>query len=224
MYIGVNALNYIMKIVPRCSFKMKPDLKSKVSDYYGDKVTTYGPTPKGVDWKDAESQDLRFEQLLKVIDARERFTLNDLGCGYGGIFAYKNTARRLAKYYGYDICEDMLIRARQLISDSKASFINSDRITRDADYSIASGIFNVKTDVDVEVWEDFIVETLRNMDEKSLKGFSFNCLTSYVDYKMDHLYYGDPLFYFDFCKKNFSRYVTLLHDYPLYEWTILLRR
>jgi len=203
---------------------MKPDLRSKVSRYYGDKVNTYGPTPKGVDWKDAESQDLRFEQLLKVMDNEKKVTLNDLGCGYGSIFLYKDTAKRLVKYYGYDICQDMLGNARQLISDSKAVFINSDRITKEADYSVASGIFNVRVDTEIKAWEEFILDTLSNINEKSLKGFAFNCLTSYVDYKMDHLYYGDPLFYFDFCKRNFSKYVTLLHDYPLYEWTILVKK
>lgn len=203
---------------------MKPDLRSKVSGYYGDKVNTYGPTPKGVDWKDAESQDLRFEQLLKVMDNEKKVTLNDLGCGYGSIFLYKDTAKRIAKYYGYDICQDMLDNARQLISDSKAVFINSDRITKEADYSVASGIFNVRVDTEIKAWEEFILDTLSNMNRESLKGFAFNCLTSYVDYKMDHLYYGNPLFYFDFCKRNFSKYVTLLHDYPLYEWTILVKK
>lgn len=203
---------------------MKPDLKSKVSRYYGEKVNAYGPTPKGVDWKDAESQDLRFEQLLKVMDKEERFTLNDLGCGYGGIFLYKDTAKRIAKYYGYDICQDMLGNARQLISDSKAIFINSDKITEEADYSVASGIFNVRVDTEIKAWEEFILDTLSNMNKESLKGFAFNCLTSYVDYKMDHLYYGDPLFFFDFCKRNFSKYITLIHDYPIYEWTILVKK
>jgi hypothetical protein len=44
-----------------------------------------------------------------------------------------------------------------------------------------------------------------------------------VDWKQDDLYYGDPLFFFDHCKRTFSRTVTLLHDYPLYEWTIHVR-
>lgn len=203
---------------------MNSELKSKVLRYFSEKLNTYGTTPKGVDWNDAASQALRFEQLLKVIDAEGGVTLNDLGCGYGGIFLYKDTAKRLVKYYGYDICEDMLIRARQLIRDNKATFINSDRITKEADYSIASGIFNAKTDIDVESWEKFILDTLSNMNEKSLKGFSFNCITTYVDYRRDHLYYADPLFYFNFCKRNFSRYVTLIHDYPLYEWTMIVKK
>lgn len=38
------------------------------------------------------------------------------------------------------------------------------------------------------------------------------------------LFFGDPLFFFDFCKRNFSRNVALLHDYGLYDFTILVRK
>jgi hypothetical protein len=38
------------------------------------------------------------------------------------------------------------------------------------------------------------------------------------------LFYGDPLFFFDFCKRNFSRNVALLHDYGLYDFTIIVRK
>jgi len=203
---------------------MRRDLKSKVSKYYGDKVNAFGPSPKGVDWKDENSQNLRFDNLLKIIGDDRGFSLNDLGCGYGAIFMHRDMAKRVKKYYGYDICEDMLVHGRDLISDSSAVFVNSDKITEEADYTVASGIFNVRVDTEVDAWEEFIIDTLTNMNEKSLKGFSFNCLTSYVDFKMDHLYYADPLLSFDFCKKNYSKYVTLIHDYPLYEWTILVRK
>ena len=203
---------------------MKPDLKSKVSSYYGEKLSTHGTTAKGVDWKDEYSQNIRFEQLLKVTAEVNNFSLNDLGCGYGALFLYADTAERVSKYYGYDICGDMLVKARELISDSKAAFINSDKITMEADFSVASGIFNVRIDIQEKVWEEFILDTLFNMNEKSQRGFSFNCLTSYVDYKMDHLYYADPSFFFDICKKEFSKYVTLLHDYRLYEWTMIVRK
>ena len=56
------------------------------------------------------------------------------------------------------------------------------------------------------------------------KGISFNLLTKYADYEADNLYYGDPLYFFDYCKRNLSKYVTLLHDYELYEWTILVKK
>jgi len=34
---------------------------------------------------------------------------------------------------------------------------------------------------------------------------------------------ADPRPFFDFCMRELSPNVTLLHDYPLQEWTILVR-
>jgi len=53
----------------------------------------------------------------------------------------------------------------------------------------------------------------------SRKGFASNFLTKYSDLEKvrPHLYYADPLFLFDYCKRNFSRNVALLNDYDLYD-------
>jgi hypothetical protein len=60
------------------------------------------------------------------------------------------------------------------------------------------------------------------------KGFSFNMLTKYSDpermAERPDLFFGDPLFFFDFCKRNFSRNVALLHDYGVYDYTIIVRK
>jgi hypothetical protein len=51
-------------------------------------------------------------------------------------------------------------------------------------------------------------------------------LTSYSDpdKRRPDLYYADPLALFDHCKRTYSRFVSLIHDYPLYEFTLLVRR
>jgi hypothetical protein len=49
-------------------------------------------------------------------------------------------------------------------------------------------------------------------------------LSTYVHWKAENLYYADPFMFFDFCKRNISPYVSLLHDYPLFEWTLLVRK
>jgi hypothetical protein len=51
-------------------------------------------------------------------------------------------------------------------------------------------------------------------------------LTSYADREKQRsdLYYADPMFFFDYCKRRFSPRIALLHDYPLYEFTILVRK
>jgi hypothetical protein len=64
------------------------------------------------------------------------------------------------------------------------------------------------------------------MDRAACKGFAFNCLTTYSDPERlrDDLYYGDPCYYFDLCKRLYSRHVALLHDYGLWEFTIIVRK
>lgn len=205
---------------------MKSRLISKISRYYNNKINKFGASPKGVDWNDVISQQIRFKQLTKIIDINKPITISDLGCGYGAYYLYlsQELSQTVQKYCGYDISDNMLSEAKNIIKSEKATFLKSDKILFNSDYSITSGIFNVKLDIEEKIWEDFILDTLSNMNKKSLKGFSFNCLTSYVDYKMNHLYYGDPLFFFDYCKNKFSRDVSLIHDYKLYEWTILVRR
>ena len=53
---------------------------------------------------------------------------------------------------------------------------------------------------------------------------AFNLLTNYVDYKDEDLYYADPTYYFEYCKNQFSKNVSLLHDYDLFEWTIIIKK
>ena len=55
-----------------------------VRTYYTGRLAEHGPTPRGVDWNGAESQETRFRQLLRLLDGRPDQTLGDYGCGYSG--------------------------------------------------------------------------------------------------------------------------------------------
>lgn len=204
---------------------MRIDL-GKIEELYTRNVQQYGIDVRSVGWKDVESQHLRFQKLVEVINKREDpFQVNELGCGYGAMFFFLIEAGfKIGQYIGYDISSAMLDAARNLVKDSRAQFIQSDLITRVADYSFASGIFNVKFDIGEEAWKKYIEQILENMSEYSRKGFAFNMLTTCVDFRKDHLFYGDPFYFFDFCKRRFSRKVSLLHDYDLWEWTICVKK
>jgi len=91
---------------------------------------------------------------------------------------------------------------------------------------LASGIFNVRLGRSDAEWFDYLQTTLDVLDRTSSLGFAFNCLTSYSDEdkKRDYLYYADPCRLFDLCKRRYSRHVVLLHDYGLYEFTILVKK
>lgn len=94
------------------------------------------------------------------------------------------------------------------------------------DYTIISGIFNVKHGRGDAQWREYLKNTLDTLNRTSRHGFSFNCLTVYsdADKMRDYLYYSAPCSLFDYCKRNFSRHVALLHDYGLYEFSIIVRK
>jgi len=199
----------------------------KVDRYYTVKLQTHGPTSMGVDWNSRESQELRFDQLLKVCDRNSKFSINDYGCGYGSLYAYMTSLGFDFKYLGIDVSEEMIKKCVELHGSKEGvEFFVGDRPERTADYAIASGIFNVKLDSQNTLWKNYILEVLQTIDSQCTRGFAFNCLTSYSDreFMREDLYYADPCELFDYCKRNFSKNVALLHDYGLYEFTMIVRK
>jgi|GEM_PF-31960 len=203
------------------------EMLRKVGDYYTEKLALHGATPQGVDWNSPESQTVRFEQLLKVREDNSRFTINDYGCGYGALIDYLVRAGCDFEYRGFDISEAMIAKARELHEGKGPySFVTDESLMTPADYTVASGVFNVKMDASIEEWERYVLSTIDTIARLSTKGFAFNVLTGYADPELMRadLYYADPLFLFGFCRTRYSRWITLLHDYGLYEFTILVRR
>jgi len=199
----------------------------KVGRYYSGKLEVHGATARGVDWNSTESQQLRFEQLLKICDGVMSFSINDYGCGYGALADHLLQGGHSFLYCGFDISSQMIAKARELHSAmSQATFVNEESSLTPADYTVASGIFNVKLQASATEWEKYILHILEALDRLSGKGFAFNALTRYSDpeFMRADLYYADPMFLFDYCKTKFSRFVSLIHDYPLYEFTMLVRK
>jgi SAM-dependent methyltransferase len=205
----------------------KNSLMTAIATYYSDKIREHGDTPQGVDWNSEEGQLMRFQQLSKILSPEGEFSVNDLGCGYGAFFNFLRNRFSSFSYSGIDVSNDM-IKAAQSRYDTypNARFVLGDEPLEEATHSIASGIFNVRVGASKEDWWSYLVSTLDLLNRFSTTGFAFNCLTSYSDSdKMrPHLYYADPCRVFDHCKRAYSRHVALLHDYGLYEFTILVRK
>jgi hypothetical protein len=196
-----------------------------VERYYTGRFAEHGASARGVDWNSAESQELRLRQVLKVCDARRRFTLNDYGCGYGALVPILECLGMDADYCGFDLSEPMLGYARRTYERApRVTFVDRQDLLAVADYTVASGVFNVRLDVTIADWERYVHSTIGVLARLSSVGFAFNMLTSYADTdKMrPDLYYGDPRVYFDICKR-YARNVALLHDYDLYEFTMIVR-
>jgi SAM-dependent methyltransferase len=196
-----------------------------VARYYAEKLRMHGATARGVDWNSADSQDLRFTELLRICRGDRSAVINDFGCGYGALAARLRRDGYTGAYLGYDLSPEMVHAAT-----IQASGLPNCRFTSEvseltpAEYTIASGIFNVRLSASVAIWEQHVRETIDQMAAVSLRGFAFNMLTSFADADRmrDDLYYADPAMWVTFCLRRFPRAVTLVHDYPLYEFTMLV--
>jgi SAM-dependent methyltransferase len=205
-------------------------IENDVRDFFSKKVKEHGATPLGAVWNNKERQEISFQQLIKIIEPlEENFSINDVGCGYGELFKFLSKKYKSFDYYGVDISSEMIKQAKSYCKGAphlKCSFFESNTPIQACDYSMASGIFNMKLSASNEEWIDYVKSSIISLDNFSTKGFTLNFLTSYSDKDkmVDNLFYANPCEFFDFCKQNFSENVSLLHDYGCYEFTILVRK
>jgi SAM-dependent methyltransferase len=200
--------------------------RSQARDYYDGKLRAHGPTPAGADWNSQASQELRFRQLARLWEGAPDASILDYGCGYGAMASYLRDHGHRGLYVGFDVSESMADAARAHLTAVPSCRITARReeLTA-ADFAVASGVLNVKQGASDEAWTGYVWETIADLAALGSRGFAFNALTKYSDpdKRRADLYYADPLAIFDRCKRDYSRFVTLLHDYPLYEFTILVR-
>jgi len=198
-----------------------------IQKYFSEKFSNFGPTPMGLDWNSEESQVVRFDQISKIVDPSSHYSIIDYGCGYGALYDYLTSKGHQFEFFGYDIVSEM-IKTGEQIHQGKSNChltLNSESLET-ADYVVESGIFNIKLNAANNDWTEHVITILEKFNQLSRKGFAFNMLTKYSDkdHMHDNLYYADPCFYFDLCKTRYSRNVALLHDYEIYDFTILVRK
>lgn len=220
-----------MKLVQSTADNALAVVHADIARYYSERVLRYGSTPLGVDWTCIASQELRFVQLMKLCDFSVPFSLNDVGCGYGALVGY--LARRYSNprigYLGIDLVEPMISRARRLWrAHNWATFVTRKASPRSADFSVASGIFNVKLDQPRHRWERFVALTLDDMHATSRKGFAVNFMVARPgragDRRGRSLYRSAPEKWSRHCEQEFGSSVEILDGYGQQEFTLLVQR
>ncbi len=205
------------------------EIETRVKDYYEDKLIRFGTTPRGVDWNSNESQFLRLQVLLRAlnVEALEKCSLLDYGCGYGALVDLITEIPSNVTYTGFDLSEAMIEAARQRhqLHEPSVSFTTL-RPNVTFDFVVASGVFNVKGDTSDANWEEYVFHCISEMSETANIGFAFNMLTIYSDAhrRRSDLFYADPMKIFDTCRRSYSPRVSLIHDYELFEFTVVVKR
>jgi SAM-dependent methyltransferase len=195
--------------------------------YYEAKLRAHGPTPAGMDWNSQASQELRFRQLARLWEDEPDASIVDYGCGYGALASFVRARGHVGPYCGFDVSAAMADAGTAHVAGLPNCRVASRRAeVPPLDYAVASGVLNVKQEATDEAWSLYVHDTIADLAALGARGFGFNALTRYSDpeKRRPDLYYADPLALFDHCTRTYSRLVSLVHDYPLYEFTILVRR
>jgi SAM-dependent methyltransferase len=218
---------------PRPSRKPSPSnaqldaVYAGIERYYTAKIAKHGPTPFGVDWESVPAQQLRFVQLLKVCDLSRPLSLNDIGCGWGALLGFlEQRAAAKVDYVGVDLSPVMIAQARRLwAGHPHSSFAVGSASTREADYCVASGIFNVKLSQPTELWTAFVEAALDDMRANSRRGFAINFLAPLEPGApgTPELYRPAPGIWREYCERRLGASVEVLASYGMREYTLLAR-
>ena len=209
---------------------METELFRESNEHYKKKIAEFGADARGLNWKDEQAQLIRFEQLIKIIDGPAPFAINDVGCGFGDLYSFLQQKQfPVNTYRGYDISGEVIAVARDRFHGRPGCafyLAGAEEEIAPGDYTVASGIFNLKFNSSPEEWLQYILKNLQRLFLGSTKGLACNFLTSYSDPERMRadLYYTDPCFIFDYCKRHLSQNVAILHDYTLYDFTLLVRK
>ena len=137
--------------------------------FYLSSLKKYGIDPKGVNWVSQETQELRFDMLIRMLPN----TLNslvDAGCGFGDFYIYLQKKNiQCKKYIGIDSLHKMCTIATK---NTKQEIILADVIKDKlpfAEYYVCSGAMNILNEFETYL---FIKKCL----EASQKAFIFNIL------------------------------------------------
>ena len=165
---------------------------------------------------------------MRVCADDGRFSLNDVGCGYGALLSFlaERHPGRTVDYTGIDLSAAMVDAAERLWAGApNLRFAQGSACPAPADYSVASGIFNVCQSIGRAEWERFVRATLHDMRQASRRAFSVNFMAPLAPGMPDvpELYRTAPQPWIDVCARELGGDVELLEGYGLREFTLLVR-
>lgn len=197
-----------------------------VAAYYDAAVAQFGPTARGVDWKDEASHIVRHRQFLRLLADDPDASVLDLGCGYGDFLSILRAQGHRGRYLGCDLASGMIAaaRARHGEGADRAWHLGAEP-PEVCDYAIASGLLNVRRGADEAAWTAYVESVIATLARFGRKGFGFNMLSlsSDPEKRRADLHYASPVGMLEMCLHRFGRHAALLQDYGLWEFTLLVR-
>lgn len=196
---------------------------------YERRLNRYGPTARGVFWKNAEWQLRRHAVLEGIFDETARsggVTIHDFGCGYGSLFEYlaDKAVMKRSRYIGTDMSQGMIEAARARHPDPRAHFVRGVAARETADFTLVSGAYNMRMGADPAEWSAYVQASLKQLWRHTRRGLAFNMLSHDAEEQYESLYYADPVEFLAFAHDHLSPESEIVVDPPLPDFTIFVRR
>jgi SAM-dependent methyltransferase len=194
---------------------------TRAAQLYNSRFEQFGRDIRTVGWGSEADQRLRFEVLLRGFDPAGK-TVLDVGCGLGALVPFLQERCGDFRYLGIDVAERLVADARAAHGGPGREFLVGDLFSLElppADLVLLSGALSLKS----EGIEDYARRTLERMFGLAREAACLNFLSKYVDYELEKNQHYQPETVFGWAKQV-ARKVNLIHDYPLYEFTIQLVR
>jgi SAM-dependent methyltransferase len=197
---------------------MRRDEKNALIQLYEDRFAAMGYDMRTIGWNGRADQGLRFEVLCDVADLSGR-SVCDVGCGFGDLYDYLASRFRGVTYTGIDLAPSLVGKARELHTgaDFRVHDILEQRLTERFDYFLLSGALNYRFAENMKLTRDMLALMFELADE----GVAANFLTSYVNYEHPRNFHHNPEAVFALAR-SMTRWVTIRHDYPLWEFTLFM--
>jgi hypothetical protein len=189
---------------------------------YAEAFAKHGATPRGTYQNNTETQYLRYERLIKNIkEYLHGDTIHDVGAGVCDLHRYLLANKIDHQYSGTEIVQEMIEYSLREYPGIKLYNRNLLTVTNERyDYTLLSGTLNLVNKIDKKAWKKYSYDLIRKMFTISSKAMAFNFLTTYNTFNEDDLMYFNPCEMLDYCITKLSRFVSIDHNYPLYEATI----
>jgi len=198
---------------------MDPRDKDWMLRRYDERLAQHGDDIRTLGSGTEERRRIRFG-VLRDVGIESGCSVLDVGCGFGDFFGYLNASGINVEYHGLDINPKLLEVARAKHPSgrfSEGDFLAAD--LRPVDFIVASGTFNLALRTADNY--DYTARVLQKASSLTRRGVAMDFHTSYVDYRVDDVFYYEPERMLS-AAKAISKRVTLRHDYPLYEFCIYL--
>ncbi len=195
---------------------MKQSDRDRISEYYGEKLKTYGYDTRSLGWTPG-GRKVRFDVQAGVGDVNGCSVL-DVGCGFGDFYGYLRERGIQTDYTGIDINADFIAIAREKYPEAQFEIADFEErgIGRTFDWAFATGIFTIRLSDN----ETFVKKTLGLMFDCCRKGFAADFLRPmYGEGANDEYWRPQPEEIAKICR-SFSRRYVLRCDYMADEFCV----